>query len=314
MNPENKEKAQQKLLPYDKYTEIELPHGCVIDIDLSNSVQHTLAQIAGKNTKNTRLTRIYSLSGILRLTDGSPFHGRSAYSSKGVRNNYYYNKNLGQPFRAEDLETEAKTVTVGIIRENDQVQDAVRRRCKDIKSLTDLIQGQADKLNIEIASLEKDKTSLSTQLDFLLSDGNAEDAKLFKDEYKNRMEDINQQIGQLRASLELMTVKGKNLNDDTCDWKSVKRRAEEILDLIQEHDPVALNRAYSQLFETIVLGELDKDGKRPLKFVLRDNGDGPKTKKPGVNLAAESCATHKMAQKEGLEPPTQRLTAACSTN
>jgi len=303
VNSENKEKAQQKLLPYDKYKEIELPHGCVIDIDLWNGVQNTLAQIAGKNTKNTRLTRIYSLSGILKSTDGSPFHGRSAYSSKGVRNNYYYNKDLGQPFRAEDLEAEAKKVTVGIIRENDQVQDAVRRRCKDIKSLTDLIQGQADKLNIEITSFEKDKNSLNTRLDFLLSDGNADDARLFKNEFKNRMEDINQQIGQRRASLELMTAKGKNLNDDTFDWKSVKNRAEEILDLIQEHDPVALKRAYSQLFETIVVGELDQSGKRPLKFILRDDNEGPKTKKPGVNLATESCVTIKMAQKEGVKAP-----------
>lgn len=95
------------------------------------------------------------------------------------------------------------------------------------------------------------------RLDFLLADGNNEDAKLLKDDYKNRMETINQQIDPRKASLELMAVKGKNLDDDTFDWKAVKIRAGEILDLIQEHDPVALKRAYGQLFEAIVVGDLD---------------------------------------------------------
>lgn len=296
VNSENKEKPQQKLLPYDKYKEIDLPHGCVIDIDLWNSVQATLSQIAGKNTKNTRLTRIYSLSGVLQFTDGSPFHGRSAYSSKGVRNNYYYNKNIKHPFHAEDLEAEAKKVAVAIIRENDQVQDAVKRRCKDIKSLTDLIQGQAEKLTQEIAALEKDKLTLDKRLDFLLAGGSNEDAKLFKDNYKNKMVEINEQLRQKKESLGLMTTKGKDLKDDTFDWKSVKSRATEILDLIQEHDPVALKRAYSQLFEAIVVGDLDNTGKRPLQFILKENDEGPKIKKPGVNQAEHSCVTIKMAQ------------------
>lgn len=111
------------------------------------------------------------------------------------------------------------------------------------------------------------------------------------------MVEINEQIGLKKASLELMAVKGKNLDDDTFDWKAVKSRAGEILDLIQEHDPVALKRAYGQLFESIVVGDLDKSGKRPLKFILREDDGGVKIKKPGVNLAEDSCVTIKMAQK-----------------
>ncbi len=215
-------------------------------------------------------------------------------------------KNLKHPFHAEDLETEAKKVAAGIIRENDQVQDAVRRRCKDIKSLMNLIQGQADKLILEIASLEKDKSALDKRLDFLLADGGTEDAKLFKDNYKNKMVEINEQIGQRKAALETMAVKGKDLDDDTFDWKTVKSRATEILDLIQD-DPVALKRAYGQLFEAIVVGDLDKDGKRPLKFVLREEGEGPKTKKPGVNLAEESCVSIKFGSGGEMPPKPLQL-------
>lgn len=69
------------------------------------------------------------------------------------------------------------------------------------------------------------------------------------------------------------------------------------MDLIQEHEPLDLKRAYSQLFEAIVVGELDKDGKRPLKFILREDGDGSKTKKPGVNQAENSCVSIRLAQE-----------------
>ncbi len=313
-NLKNKNKNQQKLLPYEKYKEIELPHGCVIDLSLWNSVQSTLAQTAGNKTKNTRLTRIYTLSGILRSIDGTPFHGRSAHGSNGTRNNYYYNQNVKHPFRADDLEAETKKVVAAIVKDSDQVQDAVRQHFKDVKSLTDLIKSQAEQVAVEIANLETDKAALDFRLDFLLTDGTIEEAKEFKVEYKKRAMELCQQINQKKASLDLMAAQNKDLKDDSFDWRSVKDRAGEILDLIHEHDPVALKRAYSQLFEAIEVGELDEGGKRPLRFILRDAGDcSSKEKKPVVNGAESLCDDTKMAQEEGLEPPTKRLTAACST-
>ena len=67
--------------------------------------------------------------------------------------------------------------------------------------------------------------------------------------------------------------------------------------------------AYQKLFKEIIVGELDDKGNRPLQFVLR--GDDLFD---SVNRAANSSVGIKMAQEEGLEPPTKRLTAACSTN
>jgi hypothetical protein len=42
------------------------------------------------------------------------------------------------------------------------------------------------------------------------------------------------------------------------------------MDVIAEHDPVALKNAYGLLFEAVVVGDLDARGVRPLEFVIRD--------------------------------------------
>lgn len=52
---------------------------------------------------------------------------------------------------------------------------------------------------------------------------------------------------------------------------SLITRAEKILTLIQERDPVALKNAYRFFFESIEVGELDSSGKRELRFNLMES-------------------------------------------
>lgn len=62
----------------------------------------------------------------------------------------------------------------------------------------------------------------------------------------------------------------RELEADSFDWKSLGVSAWKALDVMQEHDPVALKNAYQQLFEAIVVGNLDSKGVRSLEFVIRD--------------------------------------------
>jgi site-specific DNA recombinase len=77
INSINKEKNQDRLMPYDRYQEIELPHGELLDRELWDKVQERVESIRGRNGKNTRINRVYPLQGILKVYDGSNFHGTS---------------------------------------------------------------------------------------------------------------------------------------------------------------------------------------------------------------------------------------------
>ena len=67
--------------------------------------------------------------------------------------------------------------------------------------------------------------------------------------------------------------------------------------------PIAL------FFKSIEVGDLDSSGKRELRFRISSSESAAP-----VNRAEDFGIENKMAQEEGLEPPTKRLTAACSTD
>lgn len=72
LNEENKLADQESLREHQQYHEIELPHGSVLSIDLWNRVQNTVKDVAGNLGKNTRVTRVYPLSGgLLKFHDGT---------------------------------------------------------------------------------------------------------------------------------------------------------------------------------------------------------------------------------------------------
>jgi hypothetical protein len=53
VNQQNKSERQDRLIAYDKYAAIELPHGCVIDLKLWDVVQQTIQRISGNKAMNT---------------------------------------------------------------------------------------------------------------------------------------------------------------------------------------------------------------------------------------------------------------------
>ncbi len=66
-------------MPYERYTEVVLPHGEVIDLNLWNRVQQTVERINSSKVKNTNVKKIFLLSSILKLqSDNASFHGMGA--------------------------------------------------------------------------------------------------------------------------------------------------------------------------------------------------------------------------------------------
>ena len=289
VNEENKHRVQHKLLPYEKYAEIDLPHGGVVDLELWNNVQKKLVENAGKKQKNLRLTRVYPLSKLLRHQDGSPFHGRSAWGENSKeRTHYYYNRNLKHPIRVEVLEDEAKKAVAEIIQKSPKLSDAIQRRGSEGHSLISLLEGQISQIEnqIEVHRIEKQK--LDKRLDFLLEGATEEEIQAFRHEYKEKKAASDESMRRLQANLEELSRSARAVRDDSFDWGEVGEKAIRIQEIIQENDPMALKEAYGRLFDRIDVGVEGADGSRPLQFFLKDSPYDD------VVLADKSCVRSKM--------------------
>ena len=51
-------------------------------------------------------------------------------------------------------------------------------------------------------------------------------------------------------------------------WKDFHKHTGKIQDIIQESDPMALKNVYKELFKSVVIGNVDNEGNRPLHFIL----------------------------------------------
>lgn len=311
LNVENKDKDQSKLMPYDRYAEIELPHGCLLDIGLWQRVQATIESVRGRRDKNTKINRVYPLSGLLRFKDGSNFAGESAWKGD-YRHTYYFNRENDVRLVAETIEEEAQRVTSEIVRKTPTILNAIAKFGKECIAASDIHFTQVSKLKSELESLEKDKKALDRRLDFLLEEGTTEGAQAFRLEYKTEVERLNKAMKSKRHQIEQVSAKAEALKNEEFNWKEVGKNCEAALAAVQEKDPVALKTAFRHLFEAIVVGDIGTDGKTELKFVLK--GQNVLDFLDSVNRRKKIRDGTKMAQEEGLEPPTKRLTAACSTS
>ncbi len=300
LNIENKDKNQKKLMPYEKYAEVDLPHGRVINLDLWNQVKDTIKRISGNKDKNTRISRSYLLSGLLQYTDGSPLSGKSGESEHTKERYYYYaGPSLKKPIPARLLEDEAMKIVGDIIKGAPRFKDCIQKRCSDVQSLKELLVGQAQSLSGKIAALESEKGKWVGRLDLLMDGASPDEIKNFRSEYNKKTNELNAEIASIETALKNIGVRVQEAEEDGFDWDRLSDQAVKIQKLVQENDPVALKNAYRRLFKAIVVGELDEKGNRALKFVLRgDDLDDY------VNRADAGCVDSKLAQAEGIEPPT----------
>ena len=212
----------------------------------------------------------------------------------------------------DNIEIEVEKIVSEIVRGSTKIQNSISDYGKDCTAASELCLEQVTKLNGQLAGFEDEKRKLNRRQDYVLDLGLETDAQKFKDEYKSDLEKINSAIRDKQIQIEQLVQKAETLRENEFDWNGVGKRCEVILATIKAKDPVALKNAYRQLFEAIVVGDIGPDGKTDLKFVLRGQNLGPFL--DSVNGRKEIRVGTKMAQVEGLEPPTQRLTAACSTN
>lgn len=296
LNGENKHVDQESLREHQRFHEIELPHGTVIPLDLWNKVQKTIKEVAGNLGKNTRISRIYPLSGgILKFHDGTVFRGSSG-TGKTTKSHYYFNQDNRLRVKAEIFEQDAMKVVTKLIGNSPELQRAIRDAGDETQDNVQFLQQRTRDLRKSLERVEHQKTQYLKKMDMLIDkDTSEEDIQLFKSEFKSLLQSTKDEKAQLERQLATTERELKVLSQTAFSWSDITSHAQRVQEVILEKDPVALKRAYYSLFKQIVVGPEDNLGNRTLTYILKNSDE---------TYEDVNRLRRQMVEAGGIEPPS----------
>ena len=323
VHAENKDKKQDKLMPYDRYTVIDLPHGCLIDKNTWEETQKAVSKAFSNRGGKRIVNRAYPLSKLLFHKDGTPFGGesslRATISGKKTRHLYYRNKRHCVRIKAPILEGLTESILNQVVNGSKEFQEALtiqqREKHQSLENLNIQIRNMQDKME----SLKTEQENLDRRLDFLLNEGDTEEAKKFRKIYKEKLESIEDKIKTCRVRCDALIIQREEVKAHKPNVESVSQFAKKALGEIENKEDKAVKTIYQDLFQCIVVGDEDEDGVRPLSFILKGDDPDPEERKKPVPPPLERWSSgvgtsSKLVTRLGLEPRTLSLKGICSTN
>ena len=266
-NKHNADKRQNKLMPYERYVEIKLAHGSVVDEELWQKVLDKVKELDESRAQATR--HCYPLSGLLVYTDGSSFVGSSARGNTR-RSTYYHNTHNKIRVRSEVFDSEAEKILRQVAENSRVFQKNLADYAAHKESSVGLVSGKIAEVDARMAAVATSRQNLDNRLTFLLQDGDLEMASSFRDEYKRQFSALNDEEReledrkrQLQFLQKQLTEKCKSHNNE---WQEHTHKA---INYIKKKDWLSLKSTYRQLFKKIIVQPLD--GERvQLEFIFNN--------------------------------------------
>lgn len=272
LNPENKGKPQDRLPPQDRYHEIDLPHGVVVDEVLWTQVQQKLQILAnGTGKYKNGNNRVYPLSGgLLRYQDGTVFRG---YCGNGKTQTSYYYRNADHRIniKAASLETDAIEVLSSIIKNDARFQETIKRYGSDVSDHKSFLETQLIKVRDDLTRTQTEKKQYMENLSVLLrSCTSPEEMSVIKEGFKDHLDGYSQKTTDLEHQVIQLTKEVESSKANRFSWSSLADQAEKVLTIINDNDPQALKTAYYALFDSVIVGPENDLGVREIKYVLSE--------------------------------------------
>ncbi len=266
-NKHNEGKRQNKLMPYDRYTEVSFDYGCVIEESLWSKVQEKIKEMESARVRGVR--RCYPLSGLLVFDDGSTFVGHSAKGrSSGLT--YYYNKQNNLRIRSELFETEVEKILRQIVCNSDEFQQSISNFMSERDNAVDVMSAKIQEIDDRLQALDDEKAQLDKRLNFLLDDDDPDMAQSFKEEYKKQYllgKKERQELLEKREKFCLLQdqVARAEAFGKAGDMKVVNAA----LGHLRRNDLISLKSLYKKLFPKILVRFQD-NSKIQLKFFFNN--------------------------------------------
>lgn len=299
LNEENRYEDQESLPDQQRYYEIDLPHGAVVPMDLWDNVQKAVKLIAGNMGKNTRVKRVYLLSGgLLKLHDGTNFGGMNGNGATQT-SYYYFNSKNNLRIKAEAIEEDALRMLTKLIEKSPEVEEGIAEYGNETQDNIQFLQQRIKELGSALESVEHQKKQQLKKMDILIGgDSTPEEVALFRQEFKSLLERLNSEKELLGQQLLSAEAELRALEQSSFSWKSIAEHADNIHGLAKESDPVALKRALKTIFKEVVVGPEDSLGRRTISYVLSPELVGL--------LEDEVRNTSEVVETVGIEPTSER--------
>ena len=265
-NKHNKEKRQHKLMPYDRYVEVSLAHGRVIDQQLWDQVQVKIKRMNGLKSKG--MVRCYPLSGLLQYEDGSTFVGSSAWGATKISTYYYNNKNKIR-VKTDIFENEAKKILLDIIGNSEKFKEGAAEYLSQKNNTLLVIERNIGLIDRQIDDLLTRKVKMDQRLDFFLENGDKKALQLFKEEYQEQYVERKKQIKKLQnQKKQLEMIKKQFTEIRPFDKNKIFKTANDALKHLSKKDWISLRSVYQTIFKKIIIRPLS-EAKYQLKFILK---------------------------------------------
>ena len=265
-NKRNENKRQHKLMPYERFAEVELEHGCVVDKELWQRVQAKVKELDNSRAQATK--RCYPLTGLLVYTDGSSFTGSSAWGNT-QKSTYYHNKANKIRVKAAAFDDEAEKVLRQIAENAPEFQRSLADYAARKDSSIDVATGKIADIDTRLSALSDERQRLDRRLNFLLEDDDLEMARSFRDEYKERVLAMKNEEHELTNRRQQLQLLQKQLAEAKTHKHSWLEHVNHAINCVGKKDLTALQSAYRRLFHKIIVHPLD-NARLQLEFVFNE--------------------------------------------
>ena len=266
-NKHNAEKRQSKLMPYERYVEVKLPHGCVVDEQLWHRVQNKIKELDGTRARGRK--HCYPLSGLLFFDDGSSFVGSGAWGRNATKSTYYYNRTNKIRVRTGVFEAAAEKILHHVVENSAAFRNSIADYAARKDASVGVVAGKIAEIDERLTNLVLEKGRLDKRLSFLLESSNREMLHSFREEYEKQftaLKNEERELGRRKGQLELLQKQIREAQ--ALPQNSGLGCVNTAISCVKRKDAIALKSAYRQLFEKIVVQPLD-NAKVRLKFVFK---------------------------------------------
>lgn len=209
-NKHNADKRQNKLMPYERFTEVELDHGCVIDKELWQRVQDKVKELDESRAQASK--HCYLLSGLLVFSDGSSFAGSSAWG-RTRRSTYYHNKPNKIRVRSEVFEAETEKILRQVTENSPAFQKSLADYTARKENSIGIVAKKITEIDVQLDKVDTERKSFDKRLNFLLDDDDLAMAQSFRGEYKRRFSALNDEEQELEHKKNQLQLLLKQLRD-----------------------------------------------------------------------------------------------------
>ena len=307
-NKHNADKRQNKLMPYERFTEVELDHGCVIDKELWQRVQDKIKELDESRAQATK--HCYPLSGLLVFSDGSSFAGSSAWG-KTKRSTYYHNKPNKIRVRSEVFEAETEKILRQVAENAPEFQRSIADYAARKENSIGIVAKKITEIDVQLDKVDTERKSLDKRLNFLLDDDDLAMAQSFRGEYKRRFSALNDEEQELECKKSQLQLLLKQLRETQETTRSARggslplssshswlEHVNEALGHLKKKDMMSLRSTYRRIFDKIIVRRLDA-AKVRLQFVFKN------ITSPSYMGEVANCVSAGLVEAVGIEPTSK---------